>query len=58
MRDDWILGVLDDLREYARLNGLPALAQQLEQAQRVALAELRAAAVFGAAPPRRDGPPN
>lgn len=60
MRDDWILQVLGDLREYALLNGLPALAAQVEEAQRVAVAELNAAASFD--PPalalRRGGRPN
>jgi len=60
MGNDWILQVLDDLRAYARMNGLPALAAQVEEAQRVAVAELNASAAFDAAlaPLRRGERPN
>lgn len=40
MRNDWILDVLTDLRTFARDNGLPELAERLDDAQLVAVAEL------------------
>ena len=40
MRDDWILDVLTDLRAFAEANGLPLLADQLEETRRLALIEL------------------
>ena len=40
MRDAWILDVLADLKEFAGLNGMPLLEQQLERSRTVALAEL------------------
>ncbi len=46
MKDDWIVAVLRDLREFADLNGLPFLAESLEDAARLAEVELA----------RRDGP--
>ncbi len=40
MRNDWILDVLTDLRTFARDNGLPALAERLDDAQQVAVEEI------------------
>jgi hypothetical protein len=40
MRNDWILDVLADLRTFARENGLPELAERLDDAQQVAVAEI------------------
>ena len=42
MDRDWILAVLTDLRTFAASNNLPDLAAQLEDASRVAMAELAA----------------
>ena len=40
MRDDWILDVLADLGEFARVNHLEALACELVRARQVAMVEL------------------
>jgi hypothetical protein len=40
MKSDWILDVLTDLRTFARANGLPALAEQLDDTAIVAMAEI------------------
>lgn len=40
MANDWILDVLSDLRTFARSNGLPALASQLDDATLIAATEL------------------
>ncbi len=40
MGHDWILDVLADLKTFARSNGLPSLAAQLDDAGLVAQAEL------------------
>jgi len=40
MRNDWILDVLADLRTFARDNGLPALAERVDDAQQVAVEEI------------------
>ncbi len=40
MGQDWILDVLTDLKTFARANGLPSLAAQLEDATFVAQAEM------------------
>lgn len=40
MQHDWILDVLADLRSFAMTNGLPALAEQLEDSRMVAMAEV------------------
>jgi hypothetical protein len=40
MAHDWIFDVLNDMRSYASKNGLPALAGQLDEALRVARAEI------------------
>lgn len=42
MQNDWILDVLSDLGAFAKLNGLSALADQLEDTAIVALAEISA----------------
>ena len=39
MQHDWILDVLADLKKFASSNGLPALAEQLDDARIVAMAE-------------------
>lgn len=40
MQSDWILDVLRDLKAFAKLNGLSALAEQLDDAESVAMAEI------------------
>ncbi|WP_212525016.1 hypothetical protein [Actibacterium sp. MT2.3-13A] len=40
MPDDWILDVLEDLRAFARLNGLSAIEAEMERAITVARTEL------------------
>jgi hypothetical protein len=40
MGHDWILDVLTDLKTFARANGMPSLAAQLDDASFVAQAEL------------------
>ncbi|MCF3593502.1 hypothetical protein LZG00_05775 [Rhodobacteraceae bacterium LMO-12] len=40
MKNDWILDVLADLKTFALSNGLPVLAEQLEDTAIVAAAEL------------------
>lgn len=40
MRNDWIIDVLADLKCFALANGLPALAEQLDDATLVAASEL------------------
>lgn len=42
MRRDWILDVLTDLKVFARANGLPILAEQLDDTMIVAMAEISA----------------
>jgi len=42
MRSDWIMDVLADLRTFAQSNDLPLLAEQLDDAALVALAEIAA----------------
>lgn len=37
---DWMIRVLEDLRAYARLNGLAALADELDQARMLAMTEI------------------
>jgi hypothetical protein len=39
---DWIIDVLTDLHAYARLNGMEALAEQVERTLEVARAEIAA----------------
>lgn len=40
MRNDWILDVLADLKTFALSNGLPALAEQLDDTALIAMAEI------------------
>ena len=40
MQNDWILDVLSDLRSFAQANGLPRLAQQLDESALLAAAEM------------------
>lgn len=40
MKNDWIIDVLADLNNFAKTNGLPALAKQLEETALVASVEL------------------
>jgi hypothetical protein len=40
MRNDWIIDVLADLKFFAHANGLPALAEQLDDATLVAASEI------------------
>ena len=40
MHYDWILDVLTDLRTFAKTNGLPALAEQLDDTSLLAAAEI------------------
>ncbi|WP_415921459.1 hypothetical protein [Tateyamaria sp. SN6-1] len=42
MQSDWILDVLADLKTFATANGMPALAEQLDDTAIVALAEIAA----------------
>lgn len=59
MRYEWILDVLTDLRAFARANGLPLLAERLDEAAAAAADELAGnggAAGTGAAPAEREGP--
>lgn len=44
MRLEWIMGVLTDLQSFARDNGLPSLAAELDDARQVAEIELAARA--------------
>ena len=39
MANDWILDVLADLKTYAKKNGLPALADQLDETLLIAATE-------------------
>ncbi|MEL7100493.1 MAG: hypothetical protein AAGM84_16835 [Pseudomonadota bacterium] len=50
MRSDWILDVLTDLKTFARANGMPALAEQLDDTAIVATAELSALGDAGTDP--------
>ena len=47
MGHDWILDVLTDLKTFARANGLPTLATQLEDASYVAQVEIASQAEEG-----------
>lgn len=53
VQNDWILDVLADLKTFASANGLVALAEQLDDTQLVAAAELASQASRTDA--RRDG---
>lgn len=39
MTHDWVIKQIEGLRDYARLNGLPALAEHLDQARLLAMSE-------------------
>lgn len=51
MAHDWLIRQIEDLRDYARLNRLPALAQHLDQARLLAITEIANRA--GQAPPAK-----
>ena len=40
MKNDWVISVLLDLKEYARHNGLPRLADELDTAWLIGLMEM------------------
>ena len=40
MQHDWILDVLVDLRNFARVNGLPAVAEKLTETTDLAMIEI------------------
>jgi len=42
MKSEWIMDVLTDLKTFARSNGMPALAEQLDDTAIVAMAEISA----------------
>lgn len=42
VKNNWLLDVLTDLKTFASVNGLPALAAQLDDTHRTAAAELEA----------------
>lgn len=44
METDWILDVLADLRTFAHQNGLPALAEQIDQTSLLAAIEIASTA--------------
>lgn len=50
MKHDWILDVLRDLTAYAQANGMPALAEHMEDAQLLAAAEMERASGAGEGP--------
>jgi hypothetical protein len=50
MQYQWILDVLDDLKDFARANGLAALAEQLEDTSLVAVSDIARVAGLAAAP--------
>lgn len=54
MRHNWIIGVLSDLRSYAELNNLPAIATAATQALGIAEAEI-AASVCGESDAMKNG---
>ena len=54
MKNDWILDVLADLRNFAQENGLPTLAASLEDTSLIAVAELSSAEAGVQAAPARD----
>ena len=43
MKNDWVISVLLDLKEYARHNGLPRLADELDTARLIGLMEMEQA---------------
>jgi hypothetical protein len=57
MKHEWVISVLKDLRSYAEMHGLHALAHKAEETLAVAIAEIDAEenpeATANTAPPRR-----
>ncbi|MEM9250660.1 MAG: hypothetical protein AAGB05_18470 [Pseudomonadota bacterium] len=51
MHHDWVLDVLSDLSDYARKNGLPGLAEHLDDTRHVANAEIARADAVQVLPP-------
>ncbi|MBU2983524.1 hypothetical protein KO498_17085 [Lentibacter algarum] len=49
MKNEWILDVLDDLKAFAKANGLPSLAVQLEDTALMAACELASGSSRGKA---------
>lgn len=49
MSHDWMINVLQDLRKFASQNGLPILAEQLDDTIHIAVAETTTEARSGAA---------
>jgi len=43
MQHQWLISQIEGLRDYAALNGLPALAAHLDQARLLALTEIASA---------------
>ena len=43
MKNDWVISVLLDLKEYSRYNGLPRLADELDTACLIGLMEIEQA---------------
>ena len=43
MKNDWVISVLLDLKEYARYNRLPRLADELDTARLIGLMEMEKA---------------
>ena len=52
MQHEWMIRVLEDMQAYARLHGLVALAEQLDQTRLLALTEI---ASLEAGPPENKG---
>ena len=55
MTSDWILDVIGDLQAFARTNGLPGLAEQLDDTALIAMAELASAPGSADRAGRHDG---
>jgi hypothetical protein len=58
MQYDWILDVLDDLKSFAKGNGLPALAEQLDDTSLLAAAEIAQFSAGGIGAQRRNAEPD
>jgi hypothetical protein len=56
MAHDWVFDVLDDLKTYARANGLPALAAKAEEARHIAAIEIAALQTAVARDPGQNDP--
>ncbi len=48
MKNEWILDVLDDLTAFAKVNGMPSLAEQLADTSLLAACELASVSAGGA----------